>query len=309
MRKVLKVFLVAQFIGLICLINQVTTFAKGAGSSSGITLLQPVSAKVAGRGEAWTALSGEALSIHYNPAGLSSLEKQELSIMYQKGLDKDNFATLIYGRRFSFATLGASILYYDTGKIELYDSSGNSISKVGQRDVIFTMGIAREVSKFPIGVNLKFISSEIFGEKASAFAADFGGQYRGLIKNLDIGLSFQNLGTKLTYISKGESLPLTIRLGSSYQKNFTNNSFLLSCDFPYYVNEEEILFLFGVEYIYKKLLSFRGGYRLNLTDTSREDEPINLGIGLAWENYSLDYAIGITKNLSIPHRISLGMKF
>jgi len=80
-------------------------------------------------------------------------------------------------------------------------------------------------------------------------------------------------------------------------------------DFPYYVNKEEILSLFGVEYTYKKLLSLRGSYRLNLIDSSREDEPINLGIGITWKNYSFDYAIDITKNLNLPHRISIRAKF
>lgn len=307
--KLFKFALVFSIFVLRFVIFNFSLWAKGAGSSSGIMLTQPISAKVAGMAEAFSSISGEVSSLHYNPAGLSSLKRQEISFMYQRGLSEDNFATLIYGRKFSFATLGASLLYYDTGKIELYDLTGKAISKVGQRDIIFTVGAAREISKFPIGLNLKIISSQIFGESATAFAVDLGGQYKDIFNLFDVGLSLQNLGTKLTYLSKGESLPLTIRFGTSYEKNFTNNILLCSVDFPYYVNEKEILSLFGVEYTYKKLLSFRGGYRLNLTDSSREDEPINFGIGISWKNYSLDYAIGITKNLNLPHRISVQTKF
>ena len=288
-----------------------TAFAKGAGSSAVSTLTQPVSAKAAGMAEACSSLSGEVLCLHYNPAGLSSLEKQEVLFMYQRGLDKDSLATLIYGKRLPFATLGGSILYYDTGKIELIDLAGKAINKTGQRDIIFTIGAAMPTygGKIPVGINLKVISSQIFGESASGFAIDFGGQYKGLVEGLDIGLSFQNLGTKLKYISEGESLPFTMRLGGSYRRNFAKHALTGSVDFPYYINEKEILALLGVEYRYKNLLSSRAGYRLNMSNSSGEDESFNLGLGITWENYSLDYAIGITKNLSLPHHISIQAKF
>lgn len=289
------------------LINLPIAFAKGAGSSAIATLTQPVSARAAGMAEACSSLSGEVLCLHYNPAGLSSLERQEVLFMYQRGLDKDNFATLIYGRKFPFAALGASILYYDTGKIELINLTGTTIRKTGQRDIIFTIGGAMSAygEKIPLGLNLKIISSQVFGESATGVAVDFGAQYKGLIKGVDVGLCFQNLGTKLKYISEGESLPFTIRPGGSYKKNFGNGTLTGSIDFPYYLNEKEILALLGVEYGYRNLLSFRAGYRLNMSGSSREAEKFNLGFGISWENYSLDYAIGIARDFSLPHRISI----
>lgn len=311
MKTILKIFVVAQIIGLICLNSQVTVLAKGAGSSAGITLLQPISARVSGMGEAYSSLSGDLSCLHYNPAGLSTLERQTVSFMYQRGLADDNFTTLLYGKKCSFATLGASIVYYDTGKIEMYNTEGDLISKVGQKDVVFTIGGAKEIKGFPVGLNLKFISSEIFGESAAAFAVDLGGQYKRELANgqLQAGISLQNLGTELTYIDEGESLPLTIRPGISYGKEFSRNAVLVACDIPYYVNEEEMLILLGVEYTYNKLFSLRGGYRLNTDDADKEDEPINIGMGLTWKNYALDYAVGITEDLSMPHRISVQVKF
>lgn len=311
MRKILKVFVIAQIIGLICLSSQAMVLAKGVGSSAGVTLLQPVSAKVSGLGEACASLSGEVFSLYYNPAGLSSLEQQAVSFMYQKGVAEDNFTTLIYGKKFTFGTLGVSVLYYDTGEVEMYNTDGVLISEVGQKDMVFSIGGAKEIGGFPVGINLKVISSEIFGESATAFAVDLGGQYKKELFNgrLQTGLSIQNLGTELTYLEEGESLPLTIRPGISYSKEMNSNAFLVSCDIPYYVNEEEMLVLFGVEYTYNKLFSLRGGYRLNLDDADKEDESINIGLGINWKNYSLDYAVGLTDDLSTPHRVSVQVKF
>ncbi len=283
--------------------------AKGAGSSSGTTLKQPVSAKSAGIAEAYTAFSGDVVSLHYNPSGLLSLEDKEVSFMYQSGFSGDNFTSIIYGMNISSMTVGASILYYDTGDIEVYDSDGNLMSDTGQRDMILTVGGAREAFGFPLGASIKVISSEIFGERATAFALDLGAQYRGFIRNLDLGLAVQNLGTELKYISRGDPLPLAIRPGALYRMDFRGNPLRFSLDLPYYVEEEEMLVLLGVEYTYMNLMTVRSGYRLNLRDPSGEDESFNLGIGFTWKSYTVDYSMGITDDLSIPHRVSLQKRF
>ena len=51
--------------------------AKGAGSSSGITLTQPVSARSAGIAEAYTALSGDAASFTITRAGFCRLRARK----------------------------------------------------------------------------------------------------------------------------------------------------------------------------------------------------------------------------------------
>ncbi len=147
MRKNLKIFVSIQIIGLICLSSQAMVLAKGIGSSAGVTLLQPVSAKVSGLGEACASLSGEVFNLHYNPAGLAELKKQAVSLMYQKGLAEDNFTTLTYGKKFTLGTLGVSVLYYDTGEIEMYNTDGVLITEVGQKDMVFSIGGSEENRK------------------------------------------------------------------------------------------------------------------------------------------------------------------
>lgn len=284
-------------------------WAKGAGSSAGLTLLQPVSAKVAGMNGAYTAMAGDIFSLHYNPAGLALLKGSEMSAMYQEGLDEDNTASLLYGIRTPIAVLGVSVLYYDTGKIEMYDTNGVEISKVGQRDVIATVGAARFFSsRIAAGLAIKGISSEIFGESASAVAADAGVLY---VSKVNIGLAVQNMGTGLKYISETESLPQIVRLGLSH-KLLINKTVMLNTavDFPHYLQEEESHAIVAVDATYNKMISLRGGYNFNLTDSSREDEQkIAAGVGFQLGMLSLDYAIGIAKNLDMPHHVSIKVKF
>lgn len=285
--------------------------AGGAGSSSGLIFTLPVTAKAAGVSESCAALSGEVSALHYNPAGIASIEGQQASMMYQKTLTDDTFGNVLYGIKTGFGVLAAGLLYYTTDKIEMYDLSGNIIKKTGQSDKVFIIGVGM---KMPIenldgGASLKILSSEIFGEKATAVAIDFGGIYTGLYENLGLGLSVQNLGTKLKYVDKGESLPLAVRPAAIYTMPISEYDLSTSLDLPYYLEDEYMLALIGVELSYKKMLALRLGYRLNLDDSDVEDESINAGIGFAWKNYSFDYAIGTADDLSSPHYVSLGMKF
>ena len=198
--------------------------AAGIGTAAGTTLLQPVSAKSAGTAEACTALSGDLISLHYNPAGLAALKSQDVSMMYQLGVAGDSFASVIYGKNMSFANIGASLLYYNTGIIQVEDTNGNSLNETGQSDFILTVGGARAFGKISAGLAAKVITSQIFGKGAAALAVDIGGQMAGKQiagGNMNYGIAIQNLGTRLTYGATPEELPLKLRFGAAYSKTLS----------------------------------------------------------------------------------------
>jgi hypothetical protein len=282
--------------------------AEGVGTSAGLTLLEPISARAAAMAESGCSLSGEVYNFNYNPASLTAVERPEISVMYMRGLAEDNLASIAFGKDFSFAPLGMSLIYYDTGKIEMYDVGGTAISETGQRDIVFTVGSAKNIFGYDVGLNLKVISSEIFGETAIAYAADLGWQYKDIIENLDIGVAVRNLGTELTYIDEGDPLPTNICPGGSFTKSWETCSLLTSLDIPYYLNEEEVLALLGLECKYKEMFSIRAGYRTALTDTASKDRVISAGFGFNWNQYAFEYALGITRDVSNPHNISFKMQ-
>jgi len=265
--------------------------ALDPGTTAGVTLLQPVTAKAASMGQACSGLRGDISALNYNPAGMASFTSGELSMMYQRGFAEDNYGS-----------------NYDTGKIEMYNSSGDLITKTGQRDMIFTVGAARKIFGLSMGVSVKHMSSEIFGNEAKVWAMDAGAQFLGFGDNLTFGLAIQNLGGKLQYLSEKESLPLTIRPGASYNMVLNAHKIMFSLDMPYYKNDKETLALMGVDYTYNAL-SLRSGYRLNLSDSDGEAESFNFGIGFNWSTYSFSYATGLIDNLDSPHQLSFTMKF
>ena len=82
-----------------------TVIAKGSGTSSGLTLVYPVSPRAAGMAEACASIPGEIQFMHYNPASIALFSGMGLSASYQKGFANDTFASIIIGKNLSSTIL------------------------------------------------------------------------------------------------------------------------------------------------------------------------------------------------------------
>jgi len=300
MRKTIgvSIFLVGVLTG--------SLWAKGAGTSGAIILDQPVGARACGMAEAYTAVGGEIGVLHYNPAGLISLTNRQASFTYQRGLADDNFMSLLYGQPTRLGVFAGAFSYYTAGDIELIDLDGNESTVKAEQDFVVLAGFARKFLKnLPTGINLKVISSTLVeAESGIAFAIDFGGLYHPPIEGLDIGLAIRNLGTKLKFISEGDSLPLTICVGGAYRRSFGDKKILASIDLPFLVYEQKLTPALGVELDWRDMVQGRIGYKFNSDDTG-----LALGMGFTYQRYIINYAFGLANRLENAHRVSLGVRF
>jgi len=190
-------------------------WAGGAGIPGAVVLEHPVGARASGMAEAYTAVGGEIGVLHYNPAGLISLPGREASFTYQRGLAEDSFMGLLYGQPTRLGVFAGGFFYYTVGEMELIDLDGNEWSVKGEQDFAVVGSFARRLlDRFPIGVNLKIISSRLVeAESGTAFAIDFGSLYHPPLEGMTLGLAVRNLGTKIKFIDEGDSLPLIISVG------------------------------------------------------------------------------------------------
>jgi len=123
MKRVLLLFLLAVSL------SATTTFAGEYGNVAGIFDLSP-SARAAGMGGAFVALSDDESAVFYNPAGLGWVRDISLSSLFARQFDAVNYASL----QFVFPYFGAAILYLDSGPIEgseevfRYASGGGVVS-------------------------------------------------------------------------------------------------------------------------------------------------------------------------------------
>jgi hypothetical protein len=281
-------------------------WARGAGTSGAIALEEPLGVRACGMAEAYTAVEGEIGALHYNPAGLISLPNRQALFSYQRGLADDSFCSLLYAQPTRLGVFAGAFSYYTAGNIDLIDLDGNEWTVKANQDFVIVVGFASEfLEKYPVGINLKVISSKIVeAESGTAFAVDFGRLYHPLLEGLAVGLAIQNLGTNLRFIDEGDPLPLTMRLGTAYQRSFGNQQILLSVDFPYLIYEQKIIPAIGFEYDWRKTIQGRIGYKFNSDDTG-----LTFGLGFTYQKYIIDYAFGLANKLENLHRVSLGVRF
>ena len=279
-----------------------TIFAKGAGTSGGLTLIETSAARPSALGEAFTSAENDVSAFTYNPANLDTLESGHTSFMYQEGLAEDAFGQFLIGAPTRFGGLGLSVGFYDGGEIDLFDGETEQTVKA-QRDLSLGLGYSNRMGPVSLGMTGKYLSSELIeSEKASAFAADFG-MSMPLMSNMRMGAALQNIGTQLKFVEEGDDLPRIARVGASMNFPVGRMSSLLLLDAPYFLNEAEIRPSVGLEMSYG-VLSLRGGYK-----GGGDSDEFSLGTGFMFGRASLDYAYGLVQDLDSQHRVSLAMRF
>ena len=129
--------------------------------------------------------------------------------------------------------------------------------------------------KLAVGVTGKMISAKIDDVSANAYAADLAALYK-VNDKIQLGSSLVNMGSKLKFISEGDSLPLAFKTGAAYQPN---SHFLVSAEGVYEKNGLAS-FHTGGQWRPIEMVSLRAGFR---TDTLKGLGPLagfSTGLGL-----------------------------
>jgi hypothetical protein len=164
----------------------------------------------------------------------------------------------------------------------------------------------------------------------NSVAADVGVFYTKPLKGprnstLNIGAQISNIGAKLSYTDNANKnfLPTTLRLGTSYttsldpfntlsfivdfsklmvptideNQTLLNGMFSSFSDAPGGFSEEihEVITSLGIEYWYKDIFAFRGGYFLEAKDKGNR-KYMTLGLGFRWQKFGFDAAYLVPTN-------------
>lgn len=306
MNKAIQFTITVQLLGLITTI----LLAKGPGTSGGRTLLQSIGARPAGMGEAFVAVSDDANSIYYNPAGLTRIKTKEITTMYLRGLVDENYLFLGYAGSIKIPFLGTTyfgpgLLYYDGGRIELNYLDGTSEVRRAQEDFVLNFCCGRKIIKtLSCGINAKFILSRLVQKyTALGVGLDLGLLYNTPIKGVTAGFVIQNIGTRLIYKTEGVPLQMNIKFGLAYERCFKFGTLIAAADLVK-PDENTLRQNIGVEFLYRNMFAVRAGYKFGY-DLDR----LTLGFGLKYKIFTLDYAFSLMTRLNPAHRISLTCKF
>ena len=183
-------------------------------------------------GDAYVASTNDLTSIYWNPAGLALMEKNEVSFMYQPWVVEINSMFAGFGLVLPrIGTIGFSIFGLDYGDIEVtnMDYQAGTGEKYTAYDYVVSMSYARSlVNWFQFGATAKYITSQIWHSKASAFAIDLGVLVQTEFfsptgkqgDGMRLGMSISNYGTRMQF--DGYDLLFPEDIAPDEQGNYQN---------------------------------------------------------------------------------------
>ncbi|MBA3065125.1 PorV/PorQ family protein [bacterium] len=298
-----------------------------SGTTAANFLKIGVGARNIGMGEAAVAVTDDINSVYWNPAGLAHIVQPVFTFAHTQWFQDIQYEQIGFAKQyntgrdiggFSKLSLGVNIFRLSVKKFEGRSATDDKIGSVGASDTAFVISGAsdlRTFKSFPSksgselygGVNLKYISQQLYTYSASAFALDLGLQWyeasKIVKKGWRAGVNIQNLGTKIKFDEVAGSLPMNTKLGVGYRYILAGDPVTFDMDFNM-PNDEDSYVCTGVEYLVKDLLALRVGFRSGVDIGS----GIRAGIGINAGLYSIDYAFAGFGDLGGTHRVSLNIK-
>lgn len=246
-----------------------------AGQLNTVTTMVPFltitpDSRSAGLGDAGVALfSPDANSVSWNMSNLVNAEKRTgFSLSYAPWLRQ-----LVTDVGFSYlsgytktkngnSVIGGAIRYFSLGNINFTDFEGNPQGNFNPNEISVEAGYGTRFNKkFSMGVNLRFIYSNIAGNRVlngistqpgMSGAGDVNLLYKtrlmikGKESRLNFGMNIQNIGSKMTYTNREarDFLPANLKLGAGWKYDIDDfNKLGLYADFnkllvptrPYYL--------------------------------------------------------------------------
>lgn len=294
---------------LLVLTVLVVASVPAMGASTGTTgasfLKVAVGPRAAAMGTAYVAVAEEPYAMYYNPASIASTERWQLSAMHQDQFAQVNFdyvglaAPAIRGRS-SWGISMVRLASDDFFRTELDDGS-----KFTNEDLALTGTYAHRIFKpLSVGGSFKLIRQTLANITASGWAVDLGLHLK-VNTRLSMGASISNIGPPITFISIGDPLPTTFRVGGAF-KLLPRGNLLATMDY-WKPRDDAAAIGIGMEYRPNRFFAFRGGYQIG-TDFSGFDASA-YGLTFNFENFGIEYAFVPREKLGDVHRAGLNVTF
>ncbi len=257
-------------------------------------------ARAMGMGGAFVAVADDVTALHWNPAGLASLDRVQLfgmrtSVYSVEGLAEDSaMAGYGNGRR------GIAVGWMRTSAEDLY-SEDTLLLGCGGRTPIDHLAVGLSVKRFAIDApGYDYYNDPSFDSGGDAgYAVDLGGLYRR--NTWSVGATLRNLGEpELQLIEASEAsdpLYMELRLGGTYT---FREVMLMSIEWrapreaPEFYDEKSSLNL-GTEVWFYDAFALRAGMNR---------DRVTAGLGIKSKNLRLDVALLSERRIGSMYRLS-----
>ncbi|OGS23043.1 MAG: hypothetical protein A2252_07955 [Elusimicrobia bacterium RIFOXYA2_FULL_39_19] len=290
-----------------------------------------IGARPVGLGNVFTAIANDVTAMQWNVGGLAQLTQREVSAMHSQwladtNLDYIGFAVPLITQspnHLISGVMGGSVIYLSQGELEGRDANRQLTNSFGASDMALTFSYSKVIarnketkqsqgSSLMAGINMKIIQQKIETEHATGIAFDVGILSRLFSQDgpFSAGLSIQNIGPQMKFISEGYNLPLTVTTGLGYNIGGVT----VGLDVKQQVYENRTIISFGTEFLPISSLALRAGYASNfiassLNSSMVDSSGIGAGFGIKLFGTQTDYSFVPYGALGNTHRISFSSKF
>ncbi len=293
------------------------SFAGGRSTYEFLRL--DISPRASSLGGNFIAMSDDPALLFYNPSGLATLQNNYAGVGFFKHLLDINLGYGVYTQKFKgLGNIGIGIIYINYGNFNQTDKYGNQLGTFSAGELAIIGGFSKELENLKYGINSKLIYSSIAGARSIAIAFDIGAMYILQEQELNIALTFNNIGTQLNrYITLKENLPFEIKFAIS--KKLEHLPLRLNIGVNK-LNEttEKIFdkaknFTIGGEFNVSENFDLRFGYNNERRQEMKITPTIDLtgfsfGLGLKVKNYRFDYSLISLGKIGSLHQIGLTIK-
>jgi hypothetical protein len=265
-------------------------------------------------GGAFVGVANDVNSVFWNPAGLTQMEKRELTGMYNAWLSGINYGSGAYSQPIGKNAAVAISGIYLQSEIErrLDDTEeADSVFNAYSYAIGLSASYALMPKMFSLGGTVKYLGQNFDVAESSAIGADLGALVK--LSNLQVGASVQNitLNTSNDY-NQDLSLPFSFRVGAGLQ--FQQDS-IISAELNK-IGEADMTYHIGLEKWFRKVLAIRAGYCIGSNDNPKNGLSAGFGLRaygtkpLEKMNFQMDYAyVPDSDGMGDTHRVSMIVRF
>jgi len=269
-------------------------------------LLFPVGGRAAALGQTGAASRGSAEAAFWNPAGLATLERNEVALHHASTFVSENTALSGYIASRRLGVVGLAGYLVDYGTQEITRGPGQVTGRISLKNLEMLASYATEITgALTFGLNYKLIQfrHECSGDcgvfpsvAGTTHGLDVGMQYGfGAKEALRLGAAVQHAGFPLQLENRDQAdpLPTRVQFGASYETALppvegaepARVRVLMDVQEPWgrYTNPDLRI---GAELSYGETIQLRGGYAWLHSESS----GASLGAGLRLGRVLLDFA-------------------
>lgn len=310
-------------------INFAQLFPTLGGQRAGISALQFLKIGVGGRAtamaDAFVAVANDASALYWNPAGLSQIENDQVMFLHNNWVVdiSHEFLGAVYHLSMmdvvgvSFTSLHMEDMPVTT---EFQPLGTGEYFKFG--DISFGLTYSRKMTEqFSFGATVRYVEETLDKLKMRGVMIDLGTYYWTGLGSTRFAVAITNFGNevspdgKVVLFGKREkkdwqsfSPPTMFRIGFAFEPYETEEHKVTTSVQLNHPNDNSENVSFGAEYTWKKLLSLRAGYKLNVDE---QDFTVGAGfnIPVSIADVTVDYSYVNFERLGSSHRFSLILGF